>query len=157
MLGGNEGSVEESAERLRRAVELLAQRAGEVVRSSAMEQTEPWGFECSDRFVNQGVELLTELEAEKLLDITQSIEQELGRSREAEQRYKQQRGQRYAPRAIDIDIILYGDLTITSKRLEVPHPRMCEREFVLRPLSEIAPQRLHPQRGLTIAELLQRL
>lgn len=137
LLGGNLGGVEAVGERFDRAVELIGERIGEVSRCSTKRVSEPWGFSAEELFVNQAVEVLAELEPEQLLDATQSIEQALGRDRDAEQNFKDDSGERYASRMIDIDIILCGDLKYSSERLTIPHPLMMEREFVLEPLREL--------------------
>ncbi len=151
LLGGNIGDMEQS---LGKALSLLEQRGCEIIARSGLYTTPAWGFNCSDEFTNQGVEITTSLEAEELLDITQSIEAEIGRDRAEELTYKEQSGERYAPRVIDIDIILFGDERVSSERLTIPHPQMAQREFVLRPLSEIAPRRVHPISGKSIEEML---
>ncbi len=138
---------------LDRASELLAARVGRVVASSGRYITEPWGFSCDAEFTNQALEVITELEPMELLGATQLIERELGRDIAEEQDYKSASGQRYAPRALDIDIILLGDELFRGECLEIPHPRMGEREFVLQPLCEIAPQRIHPIVGATIESM----
>lgn len=152
LLGANMGDVNAT---LDRAIELLAERAGEIKLTSSRHITEPWGFNSDLPFTNQGVELITSLEAEELLDITQTIERELGRNLQQEAIYKHTREERYAPRVIDIDIILFGDIIFESERLTTPHPQMAYRDFVLRPLCEIAPKREHPITGDSIETMLR--
>ncbi len=150
LLGGNQGDMGST---LDRAANLLAARVGSVVAVSSRYITEPWGFSCEAEFTNQALDIMTELEPMALLEATQLIERELGRDTSEEQDYKSASGQRYAPRAIDIDIILLGDEIFRAEQLEIPHPRMGEREFVLQPLCEIAPQRIHPTAGVTIESM----
>lgn len=95
-------------------------------------------------FLNMVVSGQTTLEALALLDEMQDIEKGLGRVP----------GQRFGPRAIDLDILFYGDMVINTPRLAVPHPRMVERRFVLQPLNDIAPDFRHPVTGKSVAEML---
>lgn len=155
LLGGNLGDVEGSIER---AVELIAEQAGEVVRCSSLRRSEAWGFQTErPPFTNQAVEICTTLDPEALLCVTQSIEREVGRAREQEQQEKMASGERYASRVIDIDIILYEELIYRSERLTIPHPLMQEREFVLSPIVEIAPEWRNAVLGASCWELLERL
>lgn len=149
------GNVGDTVARLRRAAALLAERGGRVVRASSLLTTEPWGFEAAERFVNQAFEVETTLAPEALLDVLQSIEHDLGRDRDAERAERTRTGERYASRRIDLDLILYGDEVIRTERLTVPHPLMGQREFVLRPLCEILPDRRHPVSGLRMSEMLE--
>jgi len=150
--GGNRGAV---AERLERAVELLEQRAGRVTGLSSVHRSRAWGFEAEEEFLNQVVVLQTDLEPEALLDVLQGIERDLGRDRGEEAREKAASGQRYASRPIDIDLLLYDLRTIDTARLKVPHPRMCERAFVLRPLCELMGSERHPVTGERYDEMLK--
>ncbi len=155
--GGNRGAV---AERLRRAVELLEQRAGRVTGLSSVCRSRAWGFEAEGSeqgFLNQVVVLQTGLEPEELLDVLQGIERELGRDRVEEAREKAASGQRYASRPIDIDLLLYDLRTIDTERLKVPHLRMGKRAFVLRPLCELMGSERHPVTGERYDEMLKRV
>ena len=131
------------------AVSALNRRAGvRVVRVSSYVETQPVGGPPGQRpYLNAAAELDTTLSPDALLDAMQEIESDLGRVR----------AQRWGPRTIDLDLLLFGDRVIQSERLTVPHPRMHERRFVLAPLAEIAPQAVHPTSGKTIAELLAEL
>lgn len=126
-LGSNLGDREAT---MRRAIGLLNERAGSVDRQSSFIETEPWGFESTNKFLNMCVRLLTTLSPEQLLLATKQIERELGRTQ------KSVNGQ-YHDRPIDIDILMYDDVHIDSDDLMLPHPHMQEREFVMKPLREI--------------------
>lgn len=126
-LGSNLGDREAT---MRRAIGLLNERAGSVDRQSSFIETEPWGFESTNKFLNMCVRLLTTLSPEQLLMATKQIERELGRTQ------KSVNGQ-YHDRPIDIDILMYDDLQLSTPDLTLPHPHMQEREFVMIPLREI--------------------
>lgn len=113
---------------LESAVEALRE-LGSVVAQSEIMETEPWGLADQPRFLNMVVGLETDLAPEELLAATQAIEHRLGRTPTV----------RWGPRVIDIDIITYGDAEIHTPALTVPHPRAHERQFVLAPLRQIAP------------------
>lgn len=113
-----------------RAVELLRERVGEVVAKSSVIETEPVGFKSENNFYNCAIAVSTQLSPFDLLEITQQIEKEMGRT------LKSVNGI-YHDRVIDIDILLYDDLAISTPKLTIPHPRMNEREFVMVPLREI--------------------
>lgn len=126
-LGSNLGDRKAT---MRRAIGLLNERAGSVDRQSSFIETEPWGFESTNKFLNMCVRLLTTLSPEQLLLATKQIERELGRTQ------KSVNGQ-YHDRPIDIDILMYDDVHLDSNDLMLPHPHMQEREFVMKPLREI--------------------
>ena len=126
-LGSNLGDRKAT---MRRAIGLLNERAGSVDRQSSFIETEPWGFESTNKFLNMCVRLLTTLSPEQLLLATKQIERELGRTQ------KSVNGQ-YHDRPIDIDILMYDNVHIDSDDLMLPHPHMQEREFVMKPLREI--------------------
>ena len=128
-LGSNLG---DRAEMLRRAIMLIGERIGAVQRVSSFIETEPWGFESEHPFLNAAVMVLTTLSPIECLDATQQIERELGRK-------KKSKNGIYHDRPIDIDLLLYGDQTISTPRLTIPHPHMFERDFVMIPLREIMP------------------
>ena len=115
---------------MRRAIDMLNAGAGTVDRQSSPIETEPWGFESPNRFLNICVRLTTTLTPEQLLLATQAIERQLGRT------MKSDSGQ-YHDRPIDIDILTYDDLHIATPTLTIPHPLMHERDFVMIPLREI--------------------
>lgn len=126
-LGSNLGDRKAT---MRRAIGLLNERAGSVDRQSSFIETEPWGFESTNKFLNMCVRLLTTLSPEQLLMATKQIERELGRTQ------KSVNG-KYHDRPIDIDILMYDDLQLSTPDLTLPHPHMQEREFVMIPLREI--------------------
>lgn len=128
-LGSNIGDREET---LHRAITLINERVGTVQRVSSFIETEPWGFKSKNRFLNAACLVLTTLSPEECLKATQQIERELGRKRKS-------RNGVYHDRPIDIDLLMYGDLTLSTPKLTLPHPRMQERDFVMIPLREILP------------------
>ena len=117
---------------LNRAIALIEERVGAVQRVSSFIETEPWGFESANPFLNAAVMVRTTLSPIECLDATQQIERELGRK-------KKSKGGKYHDRPIDIDLLLYGDLKLSTPRLTIPHPHMYERDFVMIPLREIMP------------------
>lgn len=112
------------------AVRLLAAGVGRVIRRSSCIDTAPWGFSTPNRFLNACVCIETMLTPHELLRATQSIERSLGRTAKSVAGV-------YGDRTIDIDILLYDDITVDTPELCIPHPLMCERDFVMRPLEEI--------------------
>lgn len=128
-LGANLGDREAH---IREAIRLIGEEIGPVVRQSSLLVTEPWGFVSPHPFVNAAVCCTTCKSPREVLVITQQIERRMGRTS------KSVDGQ-YHDRLIDIDILLYDDLTIDEPDLKIPHPLMCERDFVMIPLREILP------------------
>lgn len=118
------------------AAALLAERAGDILSLSSFYETEPWGFESDNTFLNAALALETTYSPLELLHLTQQIEREMGRT--------QKSNGAYHDRIIDIDILLYGNERINNEELVVPHPLMQQRLFVMQPLAEIAPSLLHP-------------
>lgn len=154
-MGGNIGDTTAGIER---AVERLQTLVGRALRRSSMMVSEAWGFSAATPpFTNQAVEFETSLSPEELIEATQKVERECGRDRERECEEKSERGEKYASRVIDIDIIFYGELTHLSDRLTIPHPLMQSREFVLRPIVEIAPEWRNVTLGKSCEELLNEL
>ena len=141
LLGGNVG---DRMEYLRRSVELLERDAGNVIAISSVYESEPWGFDHPQWFLNQAVALETNLSPPNLLEKIRRIENTLGRQRTT---------CGYQARTIDIDIILYANLAFNSPELVIPHPRMTERLFVMLPMAELAPNVKHPQLNLTMTQL----
>ena len=131
-LGSNLGNREEN---LAFAVRLIGERVGKVLRVSSFIETEPWGFESKNSFLNAVVCCETELTPRQVLQTTQQIERELGKRKiHATKRIGTIN---YQDRPIDIDILLYGDLIVDEPDLKIPHPLMQQRDFVMIPLNEI--------------------
>lgn len=143
-LGSNLGERVLILEQARVAIE---KRIGLLKKCSDVIETAPEGYTSHSPFLNQVIEVETVLEPLELLDITQEIERELGRSQKSAYGI-------YHDRTCDIDIILYDDSIIDTERLTIPHPRFTERLFVLQPLVEIAPNQIDPRSKKTIKELL---
>jgi 2-amino-4-hydroxy-6-hydroxymethyldihydropteridine diphosphokinase len=139
-LGSNLGDRQEN---LRQAVEGIKGFA-EVVGLSAVYETEPWGIEDQPHFLNQAAEIETELAPVELLAALKLLERRMGR----------RGGVRYGPRQIDLDILFYDEETLRLPELEIPHPRLHERAFVLVPLADLAPGLVHPHLGLTVQQML---
>lgn len=140
---------------LQRAAERIAEQVGPIERASQICYSEAWGFTCEEEFANQAILVSTGLAADEVLMKTQAIERELGRDRVAESEEKLLTGERYASRVVDIDIIFYDDIVVESEKLTLPHPLMHEREFVLRPMLEVAAEWRHPIIGLTTEEMIE--
>ena len=133
-LGSNLGDCRKNLER---AIRLIDDRVGEVIRQSSFIETEPWGFESEHRFVNAVVLCETTKTPREVLLLTQQIERDMGR-RKVNGAGLIVNGQRiYTDRIVDIDILLYDDLTIDEPDLKIPHPLMHQRDFVMIPLKEI--------------------
>ena len=132
-LGSNLGDRQKN---IRRAVALIGDRVGAVVRRSSLIETEPWGFESENTFLNGVILVETTLTPRQLLKATQKIERDLGRTQKSGAVSSKPRA-KYADRPIDIDILLYDDLTVDEPDLKIPHPLMHERDFVMIPLREI--------------------
>jgi len=144
-LGTNLGDKEAN---LRTAIYKLQERIGKQVSLSSFYETAPWGFESDHSFLNAAIGLETSLSPIEILHITQEIEKELGRTK------KSVNGS-YSDRLIDIDILLYDTLVLQTPELTIPHPLMTERDFVMKPLIEIAKNVIHPTRQKTLSELYQ--
>jgi 2-amino-4-hydroxy-6-hydroxymethyldihydropteridine diphosphokinase len=144
-LGTNLGDKEAN---LRTAIYKLQERIGKQVSLSSFYETAPWGFESDHSFLNAAIGLETSLSPIEILHITQEIEKELGRTK------KSVNGS-YSDRLIDIDILLYDTLVLQTPELTIPHPLMTERDFVMKPLIEIAGNVIHPTRQKTLSELYQ--
>ena len=126
-LGSNLGDKEGN---IREAISRIGELIGEVDRQSTLLATEPWGFESDNTFVNAAIRCTTSLSPFEILNITQNIERAMGRTLKSV-------GGQYHDRIIDIDILIYDDLHITTPQLTLPHPLMKERDFVMIPLKEI--------------------
>lgn len=131
------------------AAALLAERVGDILALSGFYETEPWGFESENFFLNAAVKLKTSFSPLEVLQITQQVEKELGRTEKSNGAYHD--------RIIDIDILLYEDEVLQVPELTLPHPLMHERKFVMDPLAEIAPFVVHPVLKERIIDLKERL
>lgn len=139
-LGNREANIEDALTRIEESL-------GEVLVASSVYESEPWGFDSKDKFLNMVVYIRTDLTPSGLLGRILMIEAQMGRIREDEG---------YKSRTIDIDILLYEDEILNEPTLEIPHPRMHERKFVLVPLCEIAPDIVHPVIKKVFRELLEK-
>ena len=147
-LGTNLGDKEQN---LRDAVQKIEEQVGKIVSLSAFYVTAPWGFSSDNSFLNAAVCVETKLSPLEVLQETQMIEKELGRTQKSVNRM-------YSDRLIDIDLLLYEDLVLSvisasGVELTLPHTLMTERDFVMKPLAEIAPGLVHPVLGKTMKEL----
>jgi GTP cyclohydrolase-4 len=142
-LGSNLGDRQKN---LKRALQLLGQYVV-VEKVSSVYETEPVGFAQQPKFLNAVCRVSATLSPERLLMVVKEIEMEMGRKPSF----------RNAPRPIDVDILFYEDEVVNSSGLQIPHPRLAERAFVLVPLAEIAPDLVHPVYLKTVTELLDEL
>jgi len=144
-LGTNLGDKERN---LNDAVMALTLEVGKVLSQSSFYVSKPWGFDSENDFLNAVVLVETNLSPFDLLSKTQAIEMNMGRITKTTSDY--------IDRVIDIDILLYDNLIIDQPTLKIPHPLLAERDFVLIPLAEIAPDLEHPVLRIKIVELLNR-
>lgn len=154
LLGGNQG---DRVALLMRAIVEVGRRIGTVSLLSSMYETEPWGFEAEQNFVNQAVVVDTDMTAREVLVEALRIEKELGRVRKedaAGTHNSEDETRAYSSRPIDIDLIFFNSDTIDTSDLQLPHPRMHQRRFVLTPLAEIIPTYQHPKFRKSVTELL---
>ena len=142
-LGSNQG---DRARYLQLSIDRIFERIGAIISLSDVYETPAWGFK-GDAFLNACIAVRTNYSAEKVLEKLLGIEVELGR--------KRSNATGYADRAIDLDIIFHGDLTISSRELHVPHPQLAHRKFVLFPMADIAADIIHPIDQVSISELLK--
>ena len=138
---------------LSRALNLIRQEAGRITASSSVWETEPWGFDADELFLNMVIVLETAMEPSRLIQLFRSVEGRMGRPPTGRKAGRNGMG-RYESRIIDIDILLWEDRVISLPGLEVPHPRIADRRFVLAPLCEVAPGAVHPVTGLTATGML---
>lgn len=138
-LGSNLGDREEN---MRKAIQLIGERVGKVTKQSSFIETDPWGYESANRFLNAVILCETSKKPREVLLLTQQIERDLGRK--TKRHFKKNdvgsmsvETESYSDRPIDIDILLYDDLTVDEPDLQIPHPLMHERDFVMIPLKEL--------------------
>lgn len=143
ILGSNSG---DKYQLLKEAAHLLS-ASGEIIQQSSFYETEPWGFESDENFLNQVIIFETPLNPSDFLHRCLEVEKKLGRVRNPN-------GPRYTSRPIDIDILFCDSQIINTPELIVPHPRICERHFVLAPLAEVIPDFIHPGKQKSVLELL---
>ena len=142
-LGTNLGDRKQN---ISKAIEAISLKMS-ISKQSSLYETTAWGYTNQPDFLNQVIQVETNMSPLRLLNFLKKTEVKLGRVENF----------RYGPRLIDIDILFYDDLIKTTSRLQIPHPRIPERAFVLVPLNEIAPGYVHPVLQKTIAELLTKL
>ena len=139
-IGSNIGDRQGNCEK---AVGALNAKGIKVQKRSSMHETEPWGVKEQGKFINMVIEAETGLSPRELFDVLKGIEQEMGRVDSI----------KWGPRLIDLDILFYDDMVINMEHLTIPHPLLHEREFVLGPLCEIAPDKIHPVLRKTVVQL----
>jgi 2-amino-4-hydroxy-6-hydroxymethyldihydropteridine diphosphokinase len=142
-IGSNLGNRENNLEQ---AIARIEEHIGQVLKSSSIYITEPWGFKAEEEFLNIVVKIGSKLTPSEILGRILMIESLLGRVRDREQ---------YSSRLIDIDILLYGDLIVEEEILKIPHPLLHKRKFVLVPLCEIESEMIHPVLNKSLVELLE--
>lgn len=143
LLGGN---APETRSLFNKSISRIEELAGAVVKVSGVYESTPWGFEAESLFLNCVIEVRTRMEARALLKVLLNVESELGRVR-------QQSGG-YSSRSIDLDLLFFDDVIVSSDDLILPHPRLHLRRFTLTPLNEQWPDRVHPTIGKSVNELL---
>lgn len=154
LLGSNDIEAQEIVSK---AITIIDITVGKVIKTSQSHRSKAYGFTSEREFVNEAVEITTELNAYEVLRRINLIEALLGRDREVEQRVKEEKNEAYASRPIDIDIIFYGDSSFDDSRLTIPYHFLDEREYALRPVVDIAPERRHPALNLTPRMMLEAL
>ncbi len=142
LTGGNLG---DRVNNMKHCSFLIEKSCGALIKKSSLYETAAWGKKDQPDFLNQVLLIDTPLTPESLLSALLTIEQQMGRYR----------GEKYGPRIIDIDILLYNDEVISEPRLTIPHPRMQERRFVLEPINEISPGMIHPVLHKSMLQLLK--
>lgn len=146
-LGSNLGNREEY---IKNAITEIDRQIGKITKVSSLYETEPWGFNSENKFINVAVEVETELSITNLSEIVHKIENEAGRVRDIN-------AIGYIDRVIDIDILLFDNIISDSLQITLPHPKMHLREFVIEPLVEIAPNVIHPILNISIKDISNRL
>ena len=146
-LGSNMGDRENILEL---SIKEIGKRIGTITKVSSKYETEPWGFVSANKFINMAVEVTTELSPQEVSDRVHQIEDDLGRTRNSN-------ATGYEDRVIDIDILMIDDIVSDNSVLTLPHPKMHLREFVIFPLSEIAPNAIHPLLRSSIEDIKNNL
>lgn len=146
LFGSNQG---DKLQLLEQACTYINNRCGMLVERSSLYNSEPWGFEAEEWFLNVLLVVETELDPDTLMDRLMDIERELGRIRHPEI-------EGYTSRTVDLDILYYGDQIVRTAKVTAPHPRLPERRFALMPLCELVPDFLHPESGLSQQQLLEK-
>jgi len=139
------GNIGDRMDYLQKAKEKIEKDCGKITNQSSIYETAAWGKEDQQPFLNQALQIETELSPGNLLKAILQIEKNLGRKR----------NEKYGPRTIDIDILFFDDEVVDIHGLKIPHPQMQNRRFVLEPLNEIASNKMHPVFDKTIEQLLQ--
>ena len=140
LLGSNIG---DRAKHLEEGRKMIEKQIGKITDASHLYETAPWGFKDQDDFYNQAVEVETNKSPKEVLTISKEIEKEVGRLS----------NEKWHPRILDIDILLFGKKVLEEESLQIPHKSMHERNFALIPLMELVPELIHPKLDLTIEEL----
>jgi 2-amino-4-hydroxy-6-hydroxymethyldihydropteridine diphosphokinase len=143
-IGSNIGNRQANC---KNAIERLKNKGIIVRKYSSMYETEPWGLKEQPRFINMAVEAETGFSPDELLRALKDIEKEMGKEETV----------KWGPRIIDLDILLYDDIIIDMKHLHIPHPLLHKRDFVLIPMSEIAPDKMHPALKKSMRQLKKEL
>lgn len=143
LLGSNRGRRKDY---LKKAKRLVAANSGAILKESSIYETAAWGKTDQKAFLNQVIVITTDLAAEKLMQSLLDIEQQLGRIRT----------EKFGPRTIDLDILFFDELVMKSKLVTLPHPAIQDRRFVLVPLAELSPRKVHPVYKQTISSLLKK-
>jgi 2-amino-4-hydroxy-6-hydroxymethyldihydropteridine diphosphokinase len=141
LTGGNVGEREKNLAEARRMIE---KHCGKITNVSSIYETEAWGTIAQPKFLNQALKVATSLNPSELLNEILDIEKKMGRVR----------GQKYGPRKIDIDILLFNQLVLNKPGLTIPHPELQNRRFALQCLNDIAAMEVHPVLNITIHQLL---
>jgi 2-amino-4-hydroxy-6-hydroxymethyldihydropteridine diphosphokinase len=142
LIGGNLGN---RLENLQEVVRLIEKYCGKIISQSSIYETAAWGKKDQPDFLNQVLEIETNLQPRKLINTVLEIEKMMGRERD----------EKYGPRIIDIDILFFNEEVVDESFLKIPHPELQKRRFVLIPLAEIAPHLNHPVLKKNIDQLLK--
>lgn len=142
LLGSNLGDRQKNLDQARQEI---SRSVGDIITTSATYKTAAWGNKQQPDFFNQVIEIRSSHDPDKLISDTQLIEEKMGRIRK----------EKWGPRIIDIDILFYGDTVISNEKITIPHPEIPNRRFTLLPLSEVAPDFIHPVLKRSVLQLLE--